>query len=77
MDPQNETPLDLKFSQSRTELSQRGFLPVVNTTPQANLVGKAVMALAKMPVRLELPAGAMLFLALGLIMFGLSLRPRA
>ncbi|MCU0783210.1 MAG: hypothetical protein MUF81_04010 [Verrucomicrobia bacterium] len=43
-------------------------------TPYANPFGKAVVALAKLPVRLELPAGAMLFLACGLILFGISLR---
>lgn len=44
------------------------------TTPHTNLFGKAMLALAKYPVSLELPAGAVLFLVCGLILFGISLR---
>lgn len=51
-----------------------GLAPAGFTTPHTNLFGKAMLALAKYPVSLELPAGAVLFLVCGLILIGISLR---
>lgn len=71
---QSESPGWSANSSSRADSRTNGLSTAGITTAQASPIGKALLALAKFPVRLELPAGAVLFLVVSLVLFGISLR---